>query len=95
MTVRRCAMYVLLLLTLMLGMCGCSVKVQVESDTSWTGVVNGASVEGSGSKTYTLRESNKCVVFQKETSRGFLTIKGDVPTTTTTAEFGVVSACAP
>lgn len=73
---------------------GCSTKVKVESNTSWTGAVNGASVEGTGNTTYELRGDNKCVVFQKSTTQGFLTIKGDVPTTTTTAEYGVVSGCA-
>lgn len=83
-----------LLAVALLALSGCSIKVNVESDTSWTGVVNGASVQGNGSMTYELRKDSRCVFFQKETTSGYLTIKGDVPTTTTTADYGVVTACA-
>lgn len=76
---------------------GCGHKIEVQSNTSWTGNVNGGSVSGSGTRSYDLKGDNKCFVFQKETEGGSLRVKfkkgtGDEPSTT--AAYGVVSGCA-
>lgn len=81
---------------LLLGLSGCAVKVKVESDTCWSGVVKGSSVEGCGYKTYDLGsmwdDAPKCVTFQKDTERGYLRLDGDIKGSTTAA-YGVVSGC--
>lgn len=60
-----------LLLVIGLTLTGCSTKFEVESNTTWTGNVNGASVEGSGNKTYSTKRG-EAAVFQKNTETGFL-----------------------
>jgi len=82
-----------------LMLCGCSRQIEVQSDTSWTGNLNGGSVEGRGYQTYTLKFENNvsCYVFQKQTEAGFLRVKakkGQADEPSTTAAYGVVSGCA-
>jgi hypothetical protein len=82
---------------LALATCGCAAKViEVQSDTSWTGNVNGGSVDGSGTTSYELTGKTACYVFQKATKAGSLRVKvkkgmGEEPSTT--AAYGVVSGC--
>ena len=64
-------MRLILLLFVAVCLTGCSTKFEVESNTTWTGNVNGASVEGSGNKTYSTTKG-EAAVFQKNTEAGFL-----------------------
>lgn len=88
---------------------GCSTKVEVQSDTSWTGVVNGASVAGQGSSTwdakipsggskYQGQELHGCATFTKTTESGVLRVRfhgwnGDDRWVSTSAPFGSATAC--
>lgn len=89
------------LLGLMIGLMvgGCSTKVEVSSDTCWTGYVNNASVEGCRSNTWSVREPGSCFTFQKTTAEGTLRArvkgwKGDNRWVETSTAFGVVTVCA-
>jgi hypothetical protein len=89
----------LILMLITLSMTGCGYKAKVESDTSWSGYINNATVDGSGNRTIDL-DRRESVVVQKGTKRGYLkvTIISDNPlspdgeTSETTAEYGVVTA---
>ena len=77
---------------------GCSPKIEVESDTSWTGNVGDRSVDGSGNSTFTVHHGD-CAVFQKATADGVLRARakstfGSSDWTETTAAYGVVDVCA-
>src|SRR6266508_2460044 len=66
---------------------GCTKEIEVQSDTSWVGVVNNADVAGSGYTTYALWDNAPSFYFRKATSEGYLAIrfkqgKGDEPETT-------------
>jgi hypothetical protein len=77
---------------------GCSgPKVEVASDTTWTGNVNGASVDGAGGKTFEI-DSGTCAAFQKDTEGGFLRVRvkhweGAGRWRETTAPYGIVNIC--
>lgn len=74
-----------------------SLDANVQSDTSWSGSFDGRTVEGRGNQTVRLGTGNvvRCVAVQKQTRAGYLTVDVDgQERKTTTAEFGVVSACA-
>lgn len=92
-------MKLLFILALALIFTGCQKYVHIESNTSWSGAINDASVDGSGNRDIDINNSS-CAVFQKETKEGYLTItvKGgmffDGDNATTTAQYGVVSVCA-
>lgn len=89
----------LLLLIAITLLSGCQKYVQIESNTSWSGAINNASVDGAGNRDIDI-DNSSCAVFQKETEEGYLTIKVkggmffDGEEATTTAEYGVVSVCA-
>lgn len=75
----------------------------IESDTGWTGRVNGSGsaseVEGSGNKTYELRSGQTCWNFKKSTEQGTLRayakIRGNRTNgdDRTTQPFGEVNGC--
>ena len=72
---------------------GCEKQIEVQSDTSWRGVVNNADVAGTGNSTYELWDNAPSFVFTKETSEGYLAVRfvkgrGDEPETT--APYGSV-----
>ncbi len=54
----------LIVTSVLLAACGCSKKVEVQSDGCWMGTVGSSSVEGCGNKTYTLRGDPKCAEIQ-------------------------------
>ena len=79
---------------------GCGKELIVESDTSWSGSMNGSSIEGGGNKTYDM-DNSSCATFQKNTERGYLRlkVKGGIlnsilDESSTTARYGVCSVCA-
>lgn len=65
----------LVLLLAAAALAGCSKKIQVESDTTWDGTVNGAAVVGSGNQTYELNGDTNCYSFRKLTAEGYLRVK--------------------
>jgi hypothetical protein len=73
------------------------IEAHVKSDTSWSGNFDGRSIDGSGSQDINMGSASqvRCVVVQKNTDVGTLSVKVDQgdPEKTTTAAFGVVSAC--
>ena len=79
------------------GLSGCAKKIEVQSDTSWDGYVNGGSVEGSGFRTFNMKRGEPCYSFQKRTSEGWLAVKpkgwasGESPHTD--VPYGAVSGC--
>lgn len=86
---------VVLVSALALLAAGCSTKYEVESDTTWTGFVDHASVEGSGSRTYSA-ESHSSATFMKSTDGGMLRARakgwhGDGKWHKTTAPYGAVT----
>lgn len=85
---------------------GCGGRhLEIQSNTSWSAVVDGATVDGRGSHSFELRD-DKCAVAQKETRDGFLqarivnqgavAIFWDRATSwkRTTTAYGVVDVCA-
>jgi hypothetical protein len=95
---RHAAVVVSSLTVVMLVCTGCNLfqdEAHVTSDTSWSGDFNGRTVDGSGNRTVDLGggDNPKCAVVQKKTANGFLTLKIGSDEKTTTAAFGVVSAC--
>lgn len=93
---------------LLLSACRQDFKAEVESNTSWSGSFGGASVDGSGNRTVDLPDEDpQCVAVQKTTRNGSLSVRVVVENggflgvagpssgewVTTTAEFGVVTAC--
>ena len=100
----------LLLAIALLGLTliGCSkdYKVEVRSDTSWSGAFGNRTVDGSGNQTIDIPDDPpECVVVQKETKDGYLEIHlieeggwflnptNDYERVRTTAEYGLVSDC--
>lgn len=89
--------FALTLLVLLLTSCG--KRIEVRSSTSWSGHVNGASVAGTGNRTFDLDGPTgepSCWVFQKDTEAGDLAITtkrghGDEPSTR--EPYGVVTGC--
>jgi len=66
---------------------GCVKQIEVQSDTSWRGVVNNADVAGTGYCTYQLWDNAPTFSFTKETEEGYLGVRfvkgrGDEPETT-------------
>jgi hypothetical protein len=82
----------------LLFLSGCSTKFEVKSTTLWSGFVNGASVSGYGSATYSAKPGDACA-FQKATNAGTLAVRakgwhGDGNWKSTSAPYGVVTAVA-
>ncbi len=86
--------------------CTADWQVRVESDTSWSGAFGNRTVDGTGNQVIDLEDGDvDCVVVQKETREGFLSIQvfsdgsglldpgQEKDKVTTTAEFGIVSDC--
>jgi hypothetical protein len=95
-----------LALASLLLVAGCShdYKAEVRSNTTWSGAFNGATVDGSGDRTVDIDDEGvQCVVVQKQTRTGSLTVsivddgntwfKKDGESKSTSAEFGVVTVC--
>jgi len=94
-------------LSVMLLIAGCTsdYKVKIESNTSWSGSFGGTTIDGSNNQTIDIPDEDiVCVVVQKQTQNGFLTVKmvdegnnifapEDVDQKTTTAAYGVVTVC--
>lgn len=86
---------------------GCSVdyKAEVKSSTSWSGAFGNATVDGTGDRIVDIPDdAPQCVVVQKQTTDGSLSVRvvteggglfapGDSDWSTTTATYGVVTAC--
>ena len=98
----------LIAIVVMLILVGCSFdyKCAVQSNTEWSGSFGNRTVDGSGNQIVDLPDEEiQCVVVQKETREGILSIKlikeghgifnsdDENPTVTTTAEYGIVSDC--
>ena len=93
-------------LVLAFGLLACTdYQAEVESDTSWSGAFGDRTVDGTGNQVVDLPDDwPQCVVVQKQTIHGFLRVRviggggilgpGDSDWVETTAEYGVVSACA-
>ena len=86
------------MIAMLVAASGCAKKIRVESDTSWTGNVNGSSVDGAGNKTYDLSCDSDacCYTFQKDTESGSLTVrivKGTGTDGSTRSPYGIVSGC--
>lgn len=87
-----------LLAVLSLSFAGCSTKFEVQSDTSWSGLVKDHSVAGSGSSTFSA-QAGDVAVFQKDTDIGTLRARakgwnGDNRWVETTATYGIVTVSA-
>lgn len=98
------------MITLFLAGCSVDYKVDIESDTSWSGAFDNRSVDGKGNETVDVGDTPPvCAVVQKDTKEGFLTAKmvchyrgpqkifkekATKDRATTTAAYGVVSVCA-
>lgn len=92
-------------LLLTVAACSHEYKAKVESDTSWSGSFSNRTVDGSGDRTVDLDDDDGtvCVVVQKNTRIGTLSVavidegntwfKKQGNRVTTTADFGVVTAC--
>lgn len=93
---RRFGITALLLLALALTT-GCSAKTKffVESDTSWTGTINGAgTISGNGNATYKVVGKIDCIVVTKATVPGYVRVRIDGhPWYETSDPMGVVTAC--
>lgn len=102
--------FALLLMCLLVSTSGtaCSRdwKVKVESNTSWSGAFGNRTVDGTGNRTIDIPDDPpECVVVQKDTEQGFLSIETFTEgngifapekrnsNVTTTAAFGLVSDC--
>jgi hypothetical protein len=77
-----------------------NATIQISSNTSWSGSIGAdgqsTSVEGFGSKSFTVHGSVFSAVVQKQTEEGYLTVSiivnGETKTSqTTTAAYGVVT----
>jgi len=89
--------------------CADDLRVDIESDTSWSGYFGNKTVDGSGNKSIDIPDDRpQCATAQKETELGFLTAKmiaerkgiaaifGDEKVedeATTTAAYGLVTVC--
>ena len=82
---------------LALTLSGCTHTLQIESDTSWEGVVNDGAVpiHGQGNVTYKLSGGFKCARLHKQLGQGFLRARIDKSAdwTETTAPFGHIEVC--
>ncbi|HET9325678.1 MAG TPA: hypothetical protein VFQ05_02785 [Candidatus Eisenbacteria bacterium] len=86
----------LVLLLAAATLAGCSKKIRVESDTTWEGTVNGATVTGTGDQTYELNGDTNCYTLKKTTAVGYLRVKikkGTGSDQSTEAEFGEIRGC--
>jgi hypothetical protein len=92
-----------ILLILMMLIIGCDDQdedsgpwiAHVESNTSWSGSFNNATVAGSGNRTITLSSNDiDCCCVQKQTVNGSLHVWiEDGESGTTTAPYGMVCVC--
>lgn len=79
----------------LIALSGCAPKIEVASDTSWTGQVDGGSVAGRGASTFSV---SGCAVFQKDTEAGYLKARakkwfGPGKWVETTVPYGTVTVC--
>lgn len=71
-------------------------SIVIESNTTWSGAIGNATVDGSGNRTIHLgKDDIYCCVVQKQTTGGYLRahIIPDGESAETTAAYGVVSVC--
>ena len=84
-------------LAILSSACGLfQTDAHITSDTRWSGSFDGRTVDGNGNQTVKLGggSGTKCASVQKQTTSGFLTVRIDGgEEKTTTAAFGVVTAC--
>lgn len=91
-------------LTLLIGLMlllaagsGCSqrTRIEVQSDTCWSGFVDRqARLEECGDKSYRVTGNMDCVSLSKQTPEGYLRVRIEGgPWAETTAAFGTVSVC--
>jgi len=88
-----------IVLILLVILSGCGNELIIESDTSWSGSINGSSIEGGGSRSYDM-DNSSCATIQKDTERGYLNVKvkggifnSILEEKKTTASYGVCSVC--
>ena len=95
----------LVLFALLIIGCEANYKVKIESNTSWSGYMSGASVDGSGNRTIDIPEEDVvCATVQKETENGFVKVTlvdespnifggGEIASRYTDAKYGIVTVC--
>ncbi len=96
----------LVLLVPLFALAACSITLEIESDTSWSGAVGGTSsttIDGSRNRSIDI-PSGTCWSFQKQTETGRLRVYATSTSivgatnregeAVTTARYGVVSGCA-
>ena len=87
----------LVLVCIALAAAGCSRRhrIQIESDTCWTGKVNAdQSFSDCGNATYRVIGTLRCVTVKRETSAGYVRVRiDDHPWAETQDQFGTVQAC--
>lgn len=97
---------IIILAALCLIGCSKDYKVEISSNTDWTGQVSGRSVSGSGSQTIDMDDTPpECAVIIKQTEGGnlqaqivwsggfFLNPNGEKEAVSTSAPFGSVTVC--
>jgi len=94
----RTRLMLLVALTLLLAASsGCSerTRIEVQSDTCWSGFVDRqARLEQCGDKSYRVTGTMECVSLSKQTPEGYLRVRIEGgPWAETTAAFGTVSVC--
>ena len=76
---------------------GCSPRhrIQVESDTCWTGTVNNDQfIDDCGNSSYKVIGTLRCVKIEKKTTYGYLRIRiDDHPWADTVDQYGIIQAC--
>jgi hypothetical protein len=94
--IKRSSLLVLLCV-LLAGAAGCSKRhhIQIESDTCWTGTVNGDQyINDCGSTTYTVVGTLRCVKVRRTTPGGTLRLRvDDHPWVSSEDQYGIVQAC--
>ena len=103
---RKTLMYKIIVMVALAVLTGCStdLTVDINSDTEWSGSFGGRTVEGVGARSVDIPDDHpQCVVVQKQTEGGYLKIQikadGGIlgpsgsDEVSTTAAYGVVSAC--
>jgi hypothetical protein len=79
------------------GAVGCGSRLQVDSNTGWTGYVHDHSVAGNGSQTFDIN-GGECATFQKSTDGGMVRARikrwyGSGSWVETWAPYGVITLC--
>ena len=80
---------------LLLGGCSKQFRVEIQSDTCWTGTINGdQGISDCGNSSYKVIGVMRCVRVHKDTVNGYLRVRIDGrPWAETTDNLGVVQAC--